>query len=311
MTSADKKISVIIPTHNRKEILEKTVESLLHQSLPPQANQIMVIDDGSTDGTEEMIHTHFERDLGDRIGYWKQPQKGANPARNWGIQNAKGHIILFINDDTVPDRDLLEVHLKEHSIFPEEEVAILGHVAWSHDQISTPFLRWLDHGGPQFIFHEIKGKREVPWYYFVTANVSIKKAFVSRMDPFDEDFMAHQDTEFAWRAHQKGMKLLYNESALVYHFHPRTFDEMRSRMVLVGEMTRLLVHKHPDLTDHFKRSLRQRKIVKFAVQALGMNFWNWTCRKMEPRWIVHRLFREVLRCYFLQGYHSREQSFGH
>ncbi len=306
----DKKISVVVPTHNRKEILEKTLLSLLQQSIDPHRCQIIVIDDGSTDGTEERIRRHFGGNLEDPILFLRQSNKGANAARNLGIENAKADIILILNDDTIPGSNLLELHLHEHSTYPREESVVLGNVDWSPETPVTPFVNWLTHGGPQFVFHQIKGQREVSWHYLVTANVSVKRTFVLGNGLFDEHFLgAHEDTEFAWRAHKNGMRLIYCEPAVAYHLHPQTFIEVAQKMVLVGEMTRLLIQKHPELTDHFKKSLRQRWMFSLLMNDLGIGFWRRVCMEMEGHFIIHRLFTEVLRYYYLQGYFNFNVAF--
>jgi glycosyltransferase involved in cell wall biosynthesis len=308
MKSIRKKISVIVPTHNRKEILKRTISSLLQQSLSPEDYQIVVIDDGSTDGTGEMMGLNFKKELDDRICYLSQPNQGPNGARNLGIASASGDILLFINDDTIPDDRLLELHQNEHATYPEDPVSILGQVMWSNQQSVTPLMKWLDHGGPLFSFYKISGHREVPWHFFVTSNVSVKKKFLSVIGPFDEDFReAHDDTEFAWRAKRYGMRLIYCEDALTFHVHPQTFDKVINKMVLVGEMTSLLLHKYPELMGHFRKSLYQRRMFKLMIGCFGIEFWSSLCKELENRWIIHRLFIEVLRYYYLKGYRERER----
>jgi glycosyltransferase involved in cell wall biosynthesis len=309
MTSNGKRISVIIPTHNRKETLRKNLLSLLHQSLDPEDYQIIAVDDGSTDGTDGMVCSAFEKELNSRIDYVKQSNKGPCAARNRGIQIAAGDILLFINDDTLSDQHLLELHLRKHLANMEKNVSVLGQVAWSDGCPVTPLMKWLSHGGPLFGFHKIQGQNEVPWHFFVTSNVSLKKEFLSQIGPFDEDFReAHDDTEFAWRANKNGMRLIYCEPALTYHLHPQSLAEVTRKMVLVGEMTHLLIRKHPELMEHFKKSLRQRWVFKLLIDGFGIEFWDKICGKLENRWIIHRLFTEVLRYYYLQGFHYRKLS---
>lgn len=305
--SLEKKISVVIATHNRKQILRRTLFSLLDQSLKPGDYEILVADDGSSDGTDEVMRLDFSGDLPTPISYLRQPNKGPGAARNLGIKNAAGDLILFMNDDMSPDQRLLKIHLDEHLARPDAEVAVLGRVAWSGEQPISPLMRWLDRGGPLFAFHRIRGKTEAPWHFFVTANVSLKRQFLSEVGPFDENFReAHDDTEFAWRAKKKGMRLIYREDALAYHHHPLTFVEMTRKMDLVGRMVCLLLRKHPDLSDHFRKSLRQRLIFRHLINAAGIEFWNRVCMRLENRWAPHRLFTEVLRYHYLRGYHSQK-----
>ena len=82
------KISVIIPTFNRKKTLERAIQSVMNQSLSPF--EILIIDDGSNDGTEEWIKENFQN-----IKYIYQNNHGVSSARNIGIENAYGDWGIF------------------------------------------------------------------------------------------------------------------------------------------------------------------------------------------------------------------------
>ena len=86
------KISVIIPTFNRKKTLERAIQSVMNQSLSPF--EILIIDDGSNDGTEEWIKENFQN-----IKYIYQNNHGVSSARNIGIENAYGEWVAFLDSD--------------------------------------------------------------------------------------------------------------------------------------------------------------------------------------------------------------------
>lgn len=86
------KISVIIPTFNRCAMLGKAVDSVLHQDYPD--TEIIVVDDGSTDATREMLHSY-----GKRIRIIRQENRGVSAARNRGIAAAEGELIAFLDSD--------------------------------------------------------------------------------------------------------------------------------------------------------------------------------------------------------------------
>jgi len=85
-------ISVIIPTFNRKDLVTRAIESVVNQTLQPY--ELIVIDDGSTDGTSEIIKSEFPQ-----IKYIWQENTGISNARNLGIQNSKGNWIAFLDSD--------------------------------------------------------------------------------------------------------------------------------------------------------------------------------------------------------------------
>ena len=232
------KLNIIIPTYNRKDILKKCLKALLDQTFPRSDYEIIVIDDGSKDGTEVMFKSIINSFSG-VLRYFKQDHKGPAAARNVGIKNANGKIILFIGDDIIATPTLLEEHIKWHGQHPEDNVAVLGYVTWSPEIKITPFMRWLENGGPQFHFWQIEDKVEVDAQnYFYTSNISIKKEFLLKNNEFfDEEFPfpAFEDIELGYRLKQRGLKIIYNKDAVGYHYHYTSLTNTCNRMERVGE----------------------------------------------------------------------------
>jgi len=92
---AEINISCITPTYNRSTLLKKAIESTLAQTY--QNWEMIIVDDNSIDDTEKVVLTYTEKDK--RIKYFKNPGKGANAARNYGIKQSKGYYIVFLDDD--------------------------------------------------------------------------------------------------------------------------------------------------------------------------------------------------------------------
>jgi len=100
------KISVVIPTYNRAGKVQKSIESVLAQTLPDL--EVIVADDGSSDGTEKALSQSY----GNRIRYFFQPNQGVSAARNLGIQMAQGNWIAFLDSDDLWEKDKLEWQFK-------------------------------------------------------------------------------------------------------------------------------------------------------------------------------------------------------
>jgi len=94
-------VSVIIPTYNRAHMVGETIESVLQQTF--QDFEVIVADDGSTDGTHQLLRTY-----GDRIRYLFQQNRGAAAARNRAVEEAKGRYLAFCDDDDLWCPDHLE-----------------------------------------------------------------------------------------------------------------------------------------------------------------------------------------------------------
>src|SRR5688500_5442659 len=97
-------VSAIIPTYNRRTILPRALESVLAQTRQP--DEVIVIDDGSTDGTSDMLGETFAHRFGERLRYVWQPNGGVSAARNHGMRLARGDFFSFLDsDDTwLPDK---------------------------------------------------------------------------------------------------------------------------------------------------------------------------------------------------------------
>ena len=94
-------ISVVIPSYNRKEFLKRSIDSVINQTKKPF--EIIVVDDGSTDGTETMIKSDY-----DFVKFIKQKNKGVSAARNIGIKVSIGEWICFLDSDDEWKKDKLE-----------------------------------------------------------------------------------------------------------------------------------------------------------------------------------------------------------
>lgn len=108
---SNKKISVVIPTYNRKSALARTLNSIFSQKFEPNEFEVIVVVDGSTDGTAELL-----RELKPPCAFRviEQPNRGQAAARNEGWRSAVGQTILFLDDDMLCNPLLLSQHLDAH-----------------------------------------------------------------------------------------------------------------------------------------------------------------------------------------------------
>jgi len=221
-------LSVIIPTYNRRELLCQAIEGYFRQSSPAGIREIMVVDDGSTDGTEAALLELAKRSPVP-IRYFWQVNKGPAAARNIGIREARSPVLLFSDSDIIPKDDLVSQHLAWHKERPQTTEAVLGYVTWASCVPVTPFMRWY---GNNKLFEFSKLRRgEVHPGLFYTCNVSLKRTFLTTCGLFDEEFRtaAYEDTELGYRLSQRGLQLLYNPAAIGYHNQSFTFAQACSK----------------------------------------------------------------------------------
>lgn len=218
-------LSIVIPTHNRCEILQKAISAHLDQTALDNVSEIIVVDDGSTDSTGDVVARLAERSLRP-IRYLRQENKGPAAARNLGIREARSEIILFTDDDIIPTPALVAEHLDWHHRFPQLSTAVLGHVTWAEEVKPTPFMEWYG-SDALFLYAHFIGRTELDYTDFYTCNLSLKTAFLRCHGIFDEEFRvaAYEDIELGYRLKKAGMRLLYSPEALAYHQQFISFED--------------------------------------------------------------------------------------
>ncbi len=238
-------ISVIIPSYNRSKLLKETLQLLNEQTCPHNKFEVIVIDDGGTDDTEKIVK-QFRDSFDYKLKYIKQIQKGPASARNRGIREAESDFVFFIGDDIFPAKNLIEQHVKFLRQYPK--AAILGFVDWSKKHEVTDFMRYVAPNGFQFRYNTIKDPNDCDFRHFYTCNISLARKWLTE-DEFDEGFPygALEDAEVSYRLKKKGLKIIYNNDAIGYHFHPMTVESFCHRMKLTGISAVILLKKHPEL----------------------------------------------------------------
>lgn len=266
------KISVIIATYNRAEMLQSVIESLQNQTY--QGFEIIVVDDGSIDGTENMIKILMKRTPCE-LAYYKQENKGSASARNVGIKHAKEELILFIDDDILPAPNLLLEHIKWHKRYDGENIAILGSVVWAPELEVTPFMHWLTEKGlfpPQY---NVKNGAKLDHKYFLTGNLSLKRRFMLEKGLFDDSFRpTFEDIELGYRLEQQNLQIMFNKNAIGYHLRGSTFREYCDASILVGHCAAKFYTKWPSalpslprLTPNIKTVFKEigKKVIQPSV----------------------------------------------
>jgi len=259
---AHQTISVVIPTHNRADILEQTLAALRQQSRLPE--EVVVVDDGSTDETWQRLSTIArDRSLPYQLTIQRQENAGPGPARNVGVQLAAGDLVLFLGDDTVPEEDCVKEHLLRHQQL-SQTAAVVGHTGWRKSTMRvTPFLELVNSEGYQFGYGHLEDGRDTPFTCFYTSNISAPR-WLLREEPFHPSFHLYgwEDTELGYRLALRGLRIIYCQAARTQHHHPMSVTGFLRRQRLVGECSETIYELHPSL-----RSSRQMLPATFPVEA--------------------------------------------
>ena len=219
------KISVVIATFNRCTTIPITLQHLANQSLAPDNLEVIVVDDGSTDNTENVIYD-LQESLPYNLKYLRHPNRGICYTQNRGILAANASIVCLIADDIFLSYYALEAHIKAHESNLGHHIAVLGKVVQSIDVEMSVFLKNWD----PFKFRHLKNLKELPYYLFWACNITVKRDFLLKNGMFSETLVtggtnAHEDAELGYRLSKSGLRIIYCENALGYHNHIVTLEK--------------------------------------------------------------------------------------
>lgn len=246
-------LSIVIPTLGRHETLSRVLDRLARQS-SPACFEVLVVADAAEPDPGRLDRLAADRPYPLRRLAGSRP--GASAARNAGIEAAAAALVLFLDDDVMPQSQLVAEHISRHADHPDEEVGVLGLVRWADELRVTPFMRWLERG-VHFDFAGIDGE-EAGWGRFYTANASLKRSMLERVGGFDEERLpfGYEDLDLAYRMHAHGFRLLFNPRAVGEHLHEMTLDSLRERAPRMAESERAFCAKHPEIPPYFLELFR-------------------------------------------------------
>ena len=232
--------SVVIPTYNRAELLRRTLDSLSAQDLPRAAFEVLVVDDGSSDSTAEVVEGYHDRlDL----RYFFQPDEGwrVAQARNVGIAHATGEVCVFVDSGVVLHSGCLRAHAESHQQ-ADGPVAVCGYVyGWGREgsdaqemiatldfddpDASIELMRksgdWVDVREPFYARQaDDLNRLPAPWIVYWTCNVSAPTDRLRSVGGFDEQIRSWggEDIDLGYRLHREGVRFLVNRSASSIHY---------------------------------------------------------------------------------------------
>lgn len=208
-------ISLIIPTYNRFDALIETLDTLTKIEFPHNSWEAVIVDDGSTDETENAVKKWLETSL-INVRYFRQENAGPARARNLGAKEAKGKYLIFIDNDILVEPDFIKLHLE--SLQKNPNCWILGRIINSEKLKETPFGRYRDDLHESF--DEFQNTSDLSESEGMTAaNVSMLKSEFLELGGFDEGFSiaSCEDLELAIRAKKRGIKILYNRKISGLH----------------------------------------------------------------------------------------------
>jgi glycosyltransferase involved in cell wall biosynthesis len=282
-------ISVVICTFNRAETLRGTLKRLSAQTLPRDRYEVIVVDDGSSDHTAEVVQ-EFLKQGSMSLKYLRHERGGPGCAQNHGIRESRGPLVLLLCDDMQPEPDVLDIHCRAHAEHPEPNVVFLGNILQSPDLPDTVFLRnW-----KPFRYQGLEKHAELTYLHFCGCHASLKRDFILAHGMFVErPAAAFEDVESAWRMYKDGgMRLLYRKDALTYHYHVETIDTACRRAYERGRNFDVLADRVPEPGIFIKNHLVTARTLPLILRGF------WAPRPFlldEDKNVLRYFARETLR----------------
>jgi glycosyltransferase involved in cell wall biosynthesis len=301
--------SVVIPTYNRKPILEKCLRALEYQQLTGDSvitgYEVVLVDDGSTDGTLEWLESHTSEFP--HVRSLSQNHQGPAAARNLGVEQAKGETIIFIDSDLVVTEHFLQAHAN---------ALVQGQQQLGSDRLFTYgwVINTCNFDNPTSEPFKVT---DFSAAYFATGNVAIARKWLEKAGVFDTRFQLYgwEDLELGVRLKQLGLKLIKCPGAVGYHWHPPfSLDQiprMIDREIQRGRMGVLFYQKHPTWDVRMMIQMTWLHRLLWGILSLGgrLNertmapFLQWLIDQGKPQ-LALEIARIFLNWYNVQGVYA-------
>jgi glycosyltransferase involved in cell wall biosynthesis len=234
------RLSIVAPNYNRGRLLMNMLDSIRSQICDFQVIEMLIVDDGGAAGEVETIKAQA---WPFRLRYYWQPHQGRRPGRvrNFGIRQAQGEIILFLDSDILASRHLIQDHLDKHGHC--RHIAVIGDLEALGPGESGTFWRHFgcDARFPHpatFAWHWLKREWLIPWKYRMirkspglaccSMHVSAQKDDLLAINGFNDDFdgrWADEDLDLGCRLVRSGVRFRWSGKSFVFHqWHPVSFQ---------------------------------------------------------------------------------------
>jgi glycosyltransferase involved in cell wall biosynthesis len=212
------KLSIVIPTYNRRHVLERTLPTMLAQDFPPNQWEMVVVVDGGTDDTVDYLRALRPAC---ELKILEQPNQGQAAASNAGAKIAAGELVLLMDDDILCDNTLVAGHVSAHENRPA--CVVFGNVLYSRDSYSNLASelartyaevnadRMARQGGPRS-----------PFEVWLFSNCSMPRDLFVRAGGYDSNLTRAHDDELAIRLWKMRVPFHFEQGLVCHHFYTKT-----------------------------------------------------------------------------------------
>ena len=272
------RFSVVIPTYQRRDVVVASVRALASQEFSGNFEVIVVVD-GSTDGTAESLR---QLDLPFPLTIIEQANQGAATARNQGAATAKGEIVLFLDDDMEAHPLLLAEH--DRSYHQGADV-VLGHMPLHPESPSNFLSEGINCWAEERVQRLSSPNTQLTLQDLLTGQISLARELFYQIAGFDTDFtqsgsFGNEDIDFGLRLIKGGYKIVFNPQAISWQKYVVTPRQNLKQYHQAGRADVVFARKHPDRSQDIFGLYQPQPLVDRL-------FWRWL--RVPLRWLVLRL----------------------
>ena len=216
---APPRVTVVVPTYNRRASLARLLASLERQTYPRDRFDVVVVDDGSSDGTVDWLRT-VTTPFSLRV--IEQSHGGPSKARNRGVAEAGGEIVLFLDDDVSAAPDLIAQHIAARA--GQEATVVIGPMSPPEGWARPAWVRWAEDTLQQQYRAMEAGEYACSPRQFYTANASVPRRSFLEVGGFDVEYKRNEDVELAYRLRDIGVGFVFNIKADILHYAGHSFE---------------------------------------------------------------------------------------
>lgn len=250
------KISVVVPTYNRNDVLLKCINALVNQDIGKELYEVIIVDDCSIDAPYNSLKKILDENT--NLKYIRhEKNKGLAAARNTGIVNSINEIILFLDSDIVVESSFVKGHLHMHESYANELIAVVSNLSYDFDSIKgSNFARFINN---RYLGNKSKSEKskldfnDLASQYFGGGISSVKKNILLSLGMFDENFVKYggEDEEMGYRLKKAGVRICYCEGAKAIHYDVVSFQRFKLKLFEWKKNAYpSIIKKHPDFFDH-------------------------------------------------------------
>ncbi len=248
------RVSIVIPTHNRCDRVGRVIRRIMTQDVPRETYEVIVVDSNSSDDTRAVLR-RLEAEY-DSLKARRCERPGAAAARNLGLAEARGELIILLDDDILVGSDFLRKYLAAYRWNGDR--VLLGQIVAPWEDSVDPFHRYLMQA-QDVNRYDFADPSDVPASYFYTACVGIPRAALRGLR-FDDSFMVYgvEDIEFGYRLLRDGVRMTYVPEIEVWHEYFPHYGGFRKKKYKAGYSLGYFLEQHPGLATQFTFERRIR-----------------------------------------------------